>query len=49
MLKLTAADNSEDSPLLGKPVSLYAQCNKEGSEALSSTGELMVVDTFRKR
>ena len=49
MLNLTAADNSEDLPLLSKPVSLHAQCDEEGSEASLSTGELMVIDTFRKR
>ena len=49
MLDLTAADNSEDSSLLDKPVSLYTQCDKEGSEASSLTSELVVVDTFRKR
>ena len=49
MLNLTAADNSEDPPLLSKPVSLYAQCDEEGSEVSSSTDELMVVNTFRKR
>ena len=42
-------DNSEDLPSLSKPVSLCAQCNEEGSEALLLTGELMVVDTSRKR
>ena len=49
MLELTAADNSEDLPLLSKPVDLYAQCNKEGSEASLLTDELIVVNTFRKR
>ena len=49
MLKSTAADNSEDSPSLSKPVGLCAQCNKEGSEVSLSTGELVVIDTFRKR
>ena len=49
MLDFTAADNDEDSPLLSKPVGLCAQCNKEGSEVSLSTGELIVIDTFRKR
>ena len=49
MLDLTAADNGGDSPSLGKPVSLHAQCDKEGSGASSSTGELVVINTFRKR
>ena len=49
MLKSTAADNSEDLPLLDKPVSLYAQCDEEGSEVSLLTGELVVVNTFRKR
>ena len=49
MLKFTAVDNSEDSPLLSKSVSLYTQCNEEGFKALLSTDELIVVDTFRKR
>ena len=49
MHDLTATDNSGDLPLLSKPVDLCAQCNKEGSGALLSTGELMVVNTFRKR
>ena len=49
MLKLTAADNSKDLSLLSKSVSLCAQCNKKGSKMLSSTDELVVIDTFRKR
>ena len=49
MLKLTAADNSEDLPSLSKPVSLYAQCNEEGSRVSSLTDELVVIDIFRKR
>ena len=49
MLKSTAADNSEDSSLLNKSVNLYAQCDEEGSEVLSSTDELVVINIFRKR
>ena len=49
MLELTAVDNSGDPPPLSKPVSLHAQCNEEGSEVSLSTGELVVVDTSRKR
>ena len=49
MLKLTAADNSEDLFLLSKPVDLHAQYNEEGSEMSLLTGKLVVIDTFRKR
>ena len=49
MLNSTAADNDEDLSLLSKPVDLYAQCNEKGSEVLLLTGELVVVDTFRKK
>ena len=49
MLKSTAVDNSEDSSLLSKSVSLYTQCNKKDSEVLLLTGELVMIDTFRKR
>ena len=48
MLKFTAADNSEDSPLLSKPVSLYVQCNKEGSEASLLTDELVMINTSER-
>ena len=49
MLEPTATDNSEDLSSLSKPVDLYAQCNEEGSEVSSLTGELVMVNTFRKR
>ena len=49
MLNPTAADNGGDLPPSGKPVGLHAQCNEEGSGASSSTGELVVVNTSRKR
>ena len=49
MLKPTAADNGGDLPLLSKPVGLCAQCDEEGSGASLSTGELVVVNTSRKR
>ena len=49
MLEPTAADNSEDLPSLSKPVGFHAQCNGEGSGASLSTGELVVINTFRKR
>ena len=43
------ADNSGDLLLLSKPVGLCVQCDEEGSGASSSTGELIVVNTSRKR
>ena len=49
MLDLMAVNNSEDLPLLSKPVDLCAQCDEKGSGALLSTGELIVINTFRKR
>ena len=49
MLKLTAVDNNEDSPLLSKPVSLHTQCNEENSKMSLLTDKLVVIDTFRKR
>ena len=41
-------NNSEDSSLTDKFVNLWAQCDKKRSE-LSSTDELVMINTFRKR